>query len=96
MVIDKDINSMYPNTRPKFPNPEWRWDYHPVQQRWETYCHPHEWPYELFQWLWATFGHPGTDPESGNQCEHSGWDYHGGWIYLYREDYLALFKLRWS
>ena len=85
-----------PVPRTQFPKEYWLWDYHPTRYRWETFRLPNDWPFGLYQWLWDTFGHPGTDPDSGNQCKHSGWDYHGGWIYIYREDYLMLFKLKWS
>ena len=72
---------------------EWLWDYHPIRKRWETYRQPLDWPFGLYDWLNVTFGHPGTDPDSG---VYSGWDYHGGWIYFYKEEYVALFNLRWT
>jgi len=77
---------------PKYTSDEWRWDYHPKKKRWETYRTPLDWTPGLYEWLW-THGHPGTDPETG---EHGGWDYHGGWIYIYDEKILFLFKLKWS
>lgn len=92
-MIDTDVNSMYPHTMAKFPANEWLWDYHPVRKRWETYRTPIDWPFELYGWMFETFGHPGTDPVTG---EYSGWDYHGGWIYIYDEKLLLIFKLRWS
>ena len=76
---------------PKYTSDEWRWDYHPQRSRWETYRTPIDCPFGLWNWLWE-HGHPGTDPETG---EHGGWDYHGGWIYIYDEQILLLFKLRW-
>jgi hypothetical protein len=86
MNIDNDINSMYPNTiREKFPANKWHWDYNPSRQRWETYRQPMDWPFGLYGWLLTTFGETGDD-----------WDYLGGWIYIYRKDYLMLFELRWS
>jgi hypothetical protein len=85
---------MYPNIfTPKFHMNEWRFDFNPKRERWETYRTPKDWPFELWGWLHDTFGHPGTDPDSG---EYSGWDYHGGWIYIYKEEVLLMFKLRWS
>lgn len=72
--------------RRKFDYDFWRWDYNPPRARWETYCIPADWPAGLFDWLHTTFGQPGLD---------NGWDYHGGWIYITREEYLAMFKLRW-
>lgn len=80
-------------SRAKFSSNEWRWDYHPGRGRWETYRLPADWPGDLFKWLHDTFGHPGTDPDTG---VYSNWDYHGGWIYLYREEHLTLFNLRWQ
>lgn len=71
---------------------EWKWDYYPERERWETYRLPLDWPFGLWGWLWGQ-GHPGTDPDTGKQ---SGWDYHGGWIYIYDEKILMLFKLTWS
>jgi hypothetical protein len=76
----------------KFSKDNWRWEYNPKQERWETYRNPFDWPFDLYKWLWDTFEHPGTDPDTGI---HSGWDYYGGWIYLYKEEFLLLFNLRW-
>ena len=78
-------------TRRKFPNNEWSVDYHPTRKRWETYRLPGDWPVGLYDWLWES-GHPGTDPDTG---VFSGWDYHGGWIYFYREELVSAFLLRW-
>lgn len=47
---------------------------------------------ERFDWCWKTFGHPGIDPDSG---AHGGWDYNGGWIYLYQEKNVCMYLLRW-
>ena len=80
-------------TNRKFPNNQWRIDYRPDRDRWETYRTPIDWPKELYGWLWQTFGHPGTDPDTG---EHSGWDYHGGRIYFSSEDHVSMFLLKWS
>lgn len=71
---------------------EWRFEYNPSRERWETYRTPIDWPFGLWGWLWEA-GHPGSDPESG---EHSGWDYHGGHIYFYDEKLVTAFMLRWS
>lgn len=68
----------------------WDWDYNPHRQRWETYRVPMDWPFGLYRWLHETFGP--TLAEDDN----SGWDYIGGHIYLYREDYVTAFLLRWS
>lgn len=79
--------------RAEYPNDQWLLDYNPRGHRWETYRQPLDWPAGLYDWLWETFGHPGTDPDTG---VYGGWDYHGGWIYFYREDYVTVFKLKWS
>ena len=76
--------------RAKFPNNKWTFDYHPTSFRWETYRQPLDWPEQLFPWLTETFGYPGPAEKNGN------WDYHGGWIYLYREECLTAFMLKWS
>ena len=70
----------------KFPINEWRFDYNPKRERWETYRIPQDWPYELFGWLHRTFGYPDV----------MTWDYHGGWIYFYDEKLVTAFMLRWS
>ena len=80
-------------TRRKFPSNwhgNWRVECRP--DRWETYRLPIDWPEGLYDWLWE-LGHPGTDPDTG---VYSGWDYHGGWIYFYKEEYVTAFLLRWS
>ena len=71
----------------KFPPVKWEFTYHPIRCRWETYRMPGDWPEGLFKWLHDTFGRPGLE---------NGWDYHGGWIYITREDYLTMFNLKWS
>ena len=74
----------------KWAKDSWFWDYHPQRQRWETYRIPMDWPFGLYGWLFENFGNNlGMDSDSG-------WDYHGGWIYIYREDYVTAFMLRWS
>jgi hypothetical protein len=85
-------NPVQAQPRRKHTSTEWQWDYHPQRERWETYRAPIDWPAGLWGWLWE-HGHPGTDPDSG---EYSGWDYHGGWIYIYDKEILMMFKLRWS
>lgn len=47
---------------------------------------------EIHEWCWKTFGHPGTDPDTG---VYSHWDYHGGFFYLYNEETVNWFKLKW-
>ena len=76
------------STRRRLSNAHWDWEYHPGRVRWETYRTPMDWPAGLYDWLNSTFGRPGID--------RSGWDYHGGWIYLYKEQYLTMFMLRWA
>jgi hypothetical protein len=74
----------------KFPASQWLWDYNPARQRWETYRQPANWPFGLYDWLHEAFGDPlSEDP-------NSDWDYTGGHIYLYREDYITAFLLRWA
>mgnify|MGYP003349709513 FL=1 len=78
--------------RRKHTKDEWRFDYHPARQRWETYRTPIDWPEGLYGWLWA-IGNPLCDL-AGKKS--SGWDYHGGWIYFYQEECASLFLLRWA
>lgn len=73
---------------PKYPTDSWRWKYDERNTRWTTYRHPGDWPAELYDWLYDTFGMPGRIP--GN------WGYHSGWLFIYKEELLTLFKLRWS
>ena len=76
--------------RRKHTKDEWRFDYHPARQRWETYRMPIDWPPSLYKWLFDNFGlNLGMDAESD-------WDYHGGWIYFYNEKLVTAFMLRWS
>jgi hypothetical protein len=77
----------------KFPAKTWDIKHRPDRGHWETYRIPQDWPFDLYKWLWSSFGHPGTDPDTG---VHSGWDYHGGWIYFYDEKWVTAFLLRWS
>lgn len=79
-----------PRPRPKVPANTWLWDYNSKRHRWETYRQPIDWPFGLYGWLREAFG-PTLDED-----ENSGWDYIGGHIYLYREDYVTAFMLRWS
>lgn len=76
--------------RRKFPSGKWQWDYHPGRQRWETYREPMLWPFGLYGWLREAFGNPLWEDSN------SEWDYQGGWIYFYREDYVTAFLLRWA
>lgn len=79
-----------PRPRPKVPANTWLWDYNPARQRWETYRMPANWPYGLYGWLREAFGSPlSEDP-------NSDWDYTGGHIYLYRENYVTMFLLKWA
>ena len=78
--------------RRKHAKDEWRFDYNPLKQRWETYRTPIDWPFGLYGWLWE-LGNPLSDLAG---AEHSDWDYHGGWIYFYREDLLSTFLLKWG
>ena len=79
--------------RRKHSKNEWRVDYNPLKQRWETYRIPVDWPFGLHRWLWE-LGHPCSDPNDDG--EHSDWDYHGGWIYFYDEKLVTAFLLRWA
>ena len=78
--------------RRKHTKNEWRFDYNPGKERWETYRTPIDWPFGLYGWLWA-LGNPLSDL-AGEKS--SGWDYHGGWIYFYDEKLVTAFMLRWS
>ena len=71
---------------------EWRVDYRPDRNRWETYRTPIDWPHGRYGWLWE-FGNPSSDPAGEDNCV---WDYHGGWIYFYDEKLVTAFMLRWS
>lgn len=76
--------------REKFPVNQWRIDHRPDRGRWETYRNPGDWPGGLYQWLFETFGlNQGMDRDSG-------WEYHGGWIYFYKEEHVSAFLLRWA
>lgn len=77
----------------KWPNNTWHWDYHPTKFRWETYRQPIDWPFGLWGWLFENFGKPIRETVDD---EVADWDYQGGWIYLYREDYVTMFVLKWS
>ena len=79
--------------RRKHTKNEWRFDYNPGKERWETYRTPIDWPHGLYGWLWE-LGHPHCDPDDNG--EHSDWDYHGGWIYFYDEKLVTAFLLRWT
>jgi hypothetical protein len=76
--------------RAKFSSSEWRWEYDPERECWKTYRIPMDWPHGLYSWLFETFGNNiGMDSDSP-------WDYHGGWIYFYKEECVTLFNLRWA
>lgn len=69
---------------------------HPLIKRWEIHFSLTSLDskfQEVWKWCWQTFGHPGCDPDTGVK---SGWDYHGGWIYIYDERLVPLFLLRWT
>ena len=74
----------------KFPGNGWRIDHRPDRGRWETYRQSSEWPPGLYQWLFDTFG------LNIGMNRDSNWDYHGGWIYFYKEECVGMFILRWS
>jgi len=76
----------------KFPATKWEFEYNPARERWETYRTPMDWPFGLYGWLWA-IGNPLSDLAG---TESSGWDYHGGWIFIYDEKLVTAFLLRWS
>lgn len=78
--------------RRKHTKNEWRFDYDPSRERWETYRTPIDWPFGLHSWLWA-LGHPDSDPAGEDHCV---WDYHGGYIYFYDEKLVTAFLLRWA
>lgn len=78
--------------RRKHSKDEWRFDYNPACERWETYRTPIDWPFGLYGWLWE-HGHPASDPAGEDHCV---WDYHGGYIYFYEEKLVTAFMLRWS
>ena len=48
---------------------------------------PIDWPEDLFNWLIDNFGRPNSSDK---------WDMHGGWIYIYKEECLSMFMLKWS
>jgi hypothetical protein len=81
-------NSHPPPTR-KHSLDEWRFDYIPKKERWETYRRPQDWPPGLYKWLFDNFG------LNLSMDSDSNWDYHGGWIYFYNKECVALFKLTW-
>ncbi len=78
--------------RRKHTKNEWRIEYNPSKERWETYRTPIDWPHGLYGWLWE-FGNPLCDLAG---AESSSWDYHGGWIYFYDEKLVTAFLLRWA
>ena len=78
--------------RRKHAKNQWRFDYNPSEERWETYRTPIDWPHGLYGWLWE-FGNPVSDPAGEDNCV---WDYHGGWIYFYDEKLVTAFMLRWA
>lgn len=68
----------------------------PDRNRWEIHfslTDPTSKFQEVWEWCWQTFGHPGTDPDTG---AYSGWNYHGGWIYIFDEESVLIFTMRWS
>lgn len=56
-----------------------------------TYCQTEDWPKELRQWLCNTLGKPSKRYKN----KELKWDYLGNNIYLYKEEYVTLFLLRW-
>ncbi len=86
------VANSHPPPEPKFPGNEWKFNYNPTRQRWETYRTPIDWPHDLYGWLWA-LGNPGSDPAGEDYCV---WDYRGGYIYFYDEKLVTMFILRWS
>lgn len=74
----------------KVPAETWLWYYNPARHRWETYRMPADWPCDMYKWLNETFGPP------LRVDKNSWWDHYGGHLYLYSEDYVTAFLLRWS
>lgn len=68
-------------------------NHHLGRNRWEVYISLTSPWSEVWNWCWQTFGHPGTDPDTGQM---SSWDYAGGWIYLFDEESVLIFTMRWS
>jgi hypothetical protein len=74
----------------------------PDRDRWEMYFsvndpssntkQVHGWCWNMHEWCWNTFGPNGFITHTHDRH----WDYHGGWLYLYKEKYVTMFILRWS
>jgi hypothetical protein len=93
MTLQPEVNlveKILSTIRRKHAKDEWRFDYHTVHHRWETYRIVVDWPTGLHKWLFDTFG-PTRSMDS-----NSDWDYYGGWIYFYDEKYITMFLLRWA
>jgi hypothetical protein len=86
------VEKILATLRRKHTKNQWRFDYNPNCERWETYRTPIDWPHGLYGWLWA-LGNPGSDPAGEDHCV---WDYHGGHIYFYDEKLVTAFLLKWS
>lgn len=56
-----------------------------------AYRQTDSWPDGLLGWLYNTFGKPGEVINGVIQ-----WDYIGGNIYLYKEEFVTLFLIRWA
>ena len=65
----------------------------PDRDRWEMHFSlttPGSEINQVHEWCWNTFGPIGLGKLYLN------WDYHGGWLYLYKEKYVTMFLLKWS
>lgn len=85
-MIDLDVNCMYPHVL-NFEISGWNFTHNNKRARWEAYKNPAEWNSGIISWLYTSFGEPGRN--------NGSWDHHGGWLYIYSEEALVIFKLRW-
>lgn len=93
------VTNTIPSPMLKFSKQSWDFRYNQKLSRWETYRNPRDWPGGLHDWLVENFGPTFFAVKKFGQCralERGEWDTHGGWIYLYKEEQVVLFNLRWS
>jgi hypothetical protein len=67
----------------------------PDRDRWEMHFSlttPGSKIKQVQEWCWNTFGPNGLITHTHDRH----WDYHGGWVYLYKEQYVTMFTLKWS
>jgi hypothetical protein len=67
----------------------------PDRDRWEMHFSlntPDSKINQVQEWCWNTFGPNGLITHTHDRH----WDYHGGWLFLYKEQHVTMFILRWS